>query len=163
MQPLCIEPSQPRFEHAVKLPPDAETEESPSQATAVMSLLPLDDQNGVLPIKSDPPAGKLSASLIAVVHNIAFLYRLLRHTNTPWYAKGLLFLPFMYLCSPIQLIPNFIPVIGQMDDLFVIWIAKTFARELVDEETWQECDGAAVATRLTFSRHLAQIKARQAK
>ncbi len=63
----------------------------------------------------------------------------------------------------MQLIPNFIPVIGQMDDLFVIWVAKTFARKLVDQKTWQECDDSATAIRLTFSRHLAVIKARQTK
>jgi uncharacterized membrane protein YkvA (DUF1232 family) len=123
---------------------------------AVTLSLPLDDQNGaVLRVKPDPLTGKLGTSLIGIVHNVAFLYRLLRHPDTPWYAKGLLFLPFIYLCSPIQLIPNFIPVIGQMDDLFVIWIAKTFARKLVDKKTWQECDDAAAATSLTFSRHLA--------
>jgi uncharacterized membrane protein YkvA (DUF1232 family) len=164
MQPLFTEPSQPRFQHAIMLPPDAGTEESPSLVGAVALSRPLNDQNGaVLRVKPDSLAGKLSASLIAVVHDIAFLYCLLRHTNTPWYAKGLLSLPVMYLCSPIQLIPNFIPVIGQMDDLFVIWIAKTFTRKLVDEKTWQECDDAAVAMRLKFSRHLAGIKTRQTK
>jgi uncharacterized membrane protein YkvA (DUF1232 family) len=164
MQPLCVEPSQPRFQHAEMLPPDAGAEESPSLVGAETLSLPLDDQNGaVLRVKPDPLTGKLGASLIGVVHNIAFLYRLLRHTNTPWHAKGLLFLPLMYLCSPIQLIPNFIPIIGQMDDLFVIWIAKTFARKLVDKKTWQECDDAAAAMMLTFSRYLAGIKTRQTK
>ena len=164
MDPLCVEPSKSHFQYAVMLPPDAGTEESPSPVGAMTLSLPLDDQNGaVLRVKPDPLTGKLAASLIGVVHNIAFLYRLLRHTNTPWYARGWLLLPLMYLCSPIQLIPNFIPVIGQMDDLFVIWIAKTFARKLVDKKIWQECDDAAAAMMLTFSRHLAGIKTRQTK
>jgi uncharacterized membrane protein YkvA (DUF1232 family) len=164
MQPLCVEPSQPLFLHAEVLPPDAGIEESPSLVGSETLSLPLDDRNGeVLRVEPDPPAGKLGASLIAVVHNIAFLYRLLRHANTPRYAKGLLFLPLMYLCSPIQLIPNFIPVVGQMDDLFVIWITKKFARKLVDQKTWQECDDAAASTGLAFSRHLAGIKTQQTK
>jgi uncharacterized membrane protein YkvA (DUF1232 family) len=87
---------------------------------------------------------KLVASTVAFVLDIAFLYRLLRHPDTRWYAKGMLCLPVMYLCSPIQLIPSFIPVIGQLDDVFVIWIAKKLAVKFVDVKTHRECiDGAA--------------------
>jgi uncharacterized membrane protein YkvA (DUF1232 family) len=83
-----------------------------------------------------------------------FLYRLLRHPKTRWYARGLLFLPVIYLCSPIQLIPNFIPVLGQMDDVFVIWVTKKVARNLMDENVWRECHSAAAATMLPFSKQM---------
>jgi uncharacterized membrane protein YkvA (DUF1232 family) len=56
----------------------------------------------------------------------------------------------MYLCSPIQLIPNFIPVLGQMDDVLVIWITKKFVRKLIDQKTWQQCDDMAAATEFSF-------------
>jgi len=91
---------------------------------------------------------QLVASMATFVHDLVFIYQLLRHPKTPWYAKGLFFLPMMYLCSPIQLIPGIIPVIGQMDDVFVIWIAKKFARKLVDANTRRECQDAADATKL---------------
>jgi uncharacterized membrane protein YkvA (DUF1232 family) len=93
---------------------------------------------------------KLRTSLAHFAVDVVFLYRLLRHPNTRWYTRGLLSLPVIYICSPIQLIPNFIPVIGQMDDLFAIWMTKKIARNLVDEKTWQECHYAAVATKLPF-------------
>jgi uncharacterized membrane protein YkvA (DUF1232 family) len=79
---------------------------------------------------------------------------------TPWYVKGLLTLPVMYLCSPIQLIPNFIPVLGQMDDVFVIWITKKSARKLVDEQTLQECHDAAAATDFSFTKRCARVTGR---
>jgi len=95
-------------------------------------------------------AERLRKGTAAFVIDVIFLYRLLRHSETGWLARGLLFFPVIYLCSPIQLIPNFIPVLGQMDDVFVIWITKKIARNLVDEKTWQECLGAAASTIPSF-------------
>jgi uncharacterized membrane protein YkvA (DUF1232 family) len=48
---------------------------------------------------------------------------LLKHPMTPWPAKLVAGCTAAYLLSPIQLIPTFIPVIGQMDDLFVLFTA----------------------------------------
>jgi len=54
---------------------------------------------------------------------VGFLLRLLRDPQTPWAAKLAAGLCLSYVVSPIQLIPNFIPIIGQMDDVFAIWLA----------------------------------------
>lgn len=50
-----------------------------------------------------------------------------------------MFLPIAYICSPIQLLPNFIPVIGQLDDLFMIWVANRIVQRLVSEKIRREC------------------------
>jgi uncharacterized membrane protein YkvA (DUF1232 family) len=42
------------------------------------------------------------------------------HPDTPWYAKALAVLVAAYAFSPIDLIPDFIPVIGYLDDLILI-------------------------------------------
>lgn len=116
------------------------------------------DQNGAIPhVKPDVLTDRLRASMTAFAVDVVFLYRLLRHPNTRWYARGLLLLPVMYLCSPVQLIPNFIRVLGQIDDLFVIWVTKKAARRLVDEKDWQECHSAAAATRLPFSKQRCNV------
>ena len=111
---------------------------------------PSQQRSAMLPVKPGAIKDKLRASMEAFIHDIVFLYRLLRHPMTPWYVRGLLALPVMYLCSPIQLIPNFIPVLGQMDDVFVIWIAKKVATGLVNERVRGECRSAATTTRLPF-------------
>jgi uncharacterized membrane protein YkvA (DUF1232 family) len=112
--------------------------------------LPL-DENGAMPhLKPALLTERLRAGIVAFALDVVFLYRLLRHPKTRWYARGLLFLPVMYLCSPIQLIPNFIPVLGQMDDVFVIWITKKFVRKLIDQQTWQQCSDMAAATEFSF-------------
>ncbi len=92
-------------------------------------------------------------TLRAVVLDVRFLYFVFRNPATPWYARALLFLPLAYLCSPIQLIPNFIPVLGQMDDLFVIWLSNKLVRRLVDAELLNECRerAAAVSFSIGFS------------
>lgn len=50
-----------------------------------------------------------------------------RHPDTPWYAKLFAALIVAYAFSPIDLIPDFIPVIGLLDDALLvplgIWIA----------------------------------------
>ncbi|WP_198137537.1 YkvA family protein [Terriglobus sp. TAA 43] len=97
---------------------------------------------------------KLISHAGILVLDVIFLYRLLRHPGTPWYARGVLFLPVMYLCSPIQLIPNFIPVLGQVDDVFMVWVGKRCAEKLVHAETRRECYDAAAAIRRSLFRRL---------
>jgi uncharacterized membrane protein YkvA (DUF1232 family) len=108
--------------------------------------LVLDITSAMPDVKPEDLTDRLRRNMVAFVHDVVFLYRLLRHTETPWYARGLLFLPVMYLCSPVQLIPNFIPVVGQMDDVFVIWITKKSVLKLIDQRTQRECHDAATAT-----------------
>jgi uncharacterized membrane protein YkvA (DUF1232 family) len=89
----------------------------------------------------------------AVLLDIRCLYFVFRNPATPWYVRALLFVPLAYLCSPVQLIPNFIPVLGQMDDLFVIWLSNKLVRRLVDAKVLAECraKAAAVSFSIKFS------------
>lgn len=49
------------------------------------------------------------------------VYRLvLKHPQTPWLAKVFLGLAIGYLLLPFDLIPDFIPVLGQLDDVLII-------------------------------------------
>jgi uncharacterized membrane protein YkvA (DUF1232 family) len=48
------------------------------------------------------------------------LYLVARHPRTPWYAKVLAGAVVAYALSPIDLIPDFIPVLGFLDDLIIV-------------------------------------------
>ncbi|OZI61710.1 YkvA family protein [Bordetella genomosp. 11] len=48
------------------------------------------------------------------------LWFALRHPATPWYAKALAILVVAYILSPIDLIPDFIPVLGLLDDIILV-------------------------------------------
>jgi uncharacterized membrane protein YkvA (DUF1232 family) len=78
-------------------------------------------------------------TIIATLRDVKCLWLILKHTDTPWHVRGLLFLPVAYVCSPIQLFPNFIPIFGQLDDLFVIWIANKLVLRFVSEKIRREC------------------------
>jgi uncharacterized membrane protein YkvA (DUF1232 family) len=48
------------------------------------------------------------------------LYLASRDPRVPWYAKSLALMVAAYALSPIDLIPDFIPVIGYLDDLILV-------------------------------------------
>ena len=75
---------------------------------------------------------------------IFVLYLAARHPDTPWYAKLLVATIVAYALSPIDLIPDFIPVVGYLDDLVLIPIGLMLAIKLVPSSVLAECRIRAV-------------------
>jgi uncharacterized membrane protein YkvA (DUF1232 family) len=67
------------------------------------------------------------------------LYLAYRHPHTPWYAKVFAALIVGYVFSPIDPIPDFIPVVGLLDELVVVPIGVIIARKMIPEEVFEEC------------------------
>lgn len=67
------------------------------------------------------------------------LYLAYRHPRTPWYAKVWTALVVAYAFSPIDLIPDFIPVLGYLDDLLIVPAGIALALKLIPAEVWSEC------------------------
>lgn len=63
----------------------------------------------------------------------------LHNKRTPWYAKVVLFLVVSYALSPIDLIPDFIPVLGLLDDLLLLPLGITLGIKLIPKDVWEEC------------------------
>jgi uncharacterized membrane protein YkvA (DUF1232 family) len=66
--------------------------------------------------------------------------RLLRDPRVPRRAKAALALVVPYLAMPFDLIPDFIPVLGQLDDALLVvvvfgYVARSAGREVI-EELW---------------------------
>src|SRR5205085_309823 len=61
--------------------------------------------------------------LKSVVNHVRLVGRLLKDTRVPTYLKVLPFAPILYFLFPLDVIPDLIPVIGQMDDLGVLMVA----------------------------------------
>jgi uncharacterized membrane protein YkvA (DUF1232 family) len=59
------------------------------------------------------------------------LYVAVRDPRTPWYAKALGICVVAYALSPIDLIPDFIPVIGYLDDIIIVPIGLWAVRRLI--------------------------------
>ena len=71
------------------------------------------------------------------------LYLAARHPRTPWYAKLLVAGIVAYAFSPIDLIPDFVPVLGYVDDLILIPIGIAFAIKLIPPSVMDECRALA--------------------
>ena len=56
----------------------------------------------------------------ALKRDVMTLWFALKHPDTPWYARALAAVITAYALSPIDLIPDFIPVLGYLDDLIIV-------------------------------------------
>ncbi|MES2546057.1 MAG: DUF1232 domain-containing protein [Pseudomonadota bacterium] len=68
-----------------------------------------------------------------------FYQRLQKHPHTPKLAKALLWLAIGYMLMPFDLIPDFIPVIGQLDELVIIPLLLYGALKLTPAAIVAEC------------------------
>lgn len=70
-----------------------------------------------------------------------------RHAGTPWYAKAIGVFVVAYALSPIDLIPDFIPVLGYVDDVLLlpglIWLALRLTPTAVLAECRHQADELA--------------------
>ena len=65
-------------------------------------------------------AGKLKEWARTIKRDVHAIYLAARDPRVPWYAKALALCVIGYALSPIDLIPDFIPVIGYLDDLVIV-------------------------------------------
>jgi uncharacterized membrane protein YkvA (DUF1232 family) len=88
----------------------------------------------------------LKAPIGRLFREFRILLRALAHPGVPWYAKLVCGCAVLYVVSPIQLIPNFIPIIGQMDDVLVIGLSIKLLKRSVPSIVLDECQNASPAT-----------------
>ena len=71
------------------------------------------------------------------------LYLAARDPRVPWYAKAVALGVAAYALSPIDLIPDFIPVIGHLDDLIIVPLGIALAVRLIPADILNEHRAAA--------------------
>jgi uncharacterized membrane protein YkvA (DUF1232 family) len=77
--------------------------------------------------------------------NEAFaIYLAAKDPRTPWYAKALVFFVVAHTFSPIDLIPDFIPVLGYLDDLIITPLGIALAVRLIPAEVLAEARATVV-------------------
>ncbi|EST10715.1 YkvA family protein [Sporolactobacillus laevolacticus] len=68
---------------------------------------------------------------IRLKQELFVLYLSYKDLRTPWYAKAIAICVVAYAFSPIDLIPDFIPVLGYLDDLIVVPFGISLALKLI--------------------------------
>ncbi len=71
------------------------------------------------------------------------LYLASKHPRTPWYAKVLAAVIIGYALSPIDLIPDFIPVVGYLDDLIIVPAGIALLIKIIPGDVLEECRSKA--------------------
>jgi uncharacterized membrane protein YkvA (DUF1232 family) len=73
------------------------------------------------------------------------LYLAARDPRVPRAAKLVVVLVVAYALSPIDLIPDFIPVLGYLDDMLLLPMGIALAIKLMPHDVWEECKSQARA------------------
>jgi uncharacterized membrane protein YkvA (DUF1232 family) len=71
------------------------------------------------------------------------LFLACRDPRVPWPAKLMAVLVVTYAASPIDLIPDFIPVLGYLDDLIILPLGILLAVKMIPAEVMQDCRARA--------------------
>jgi membrane protein DedA with SNARE-associated domain/uncharacterized membrane protein YkvA (DUF1232 family) len=70
--------------------------------------------------------------------DVCAIYLAARDPRVPWYAKSVAMLVALYALSPIDLIPDFIPVLGQLDDVILVPLGVLLAARLIPAQVMDE-------------------------
>jgi uncharacterized membrane protein YkvA (DUF1232 family) len=90
---------------------------------------------------------KLKDRAAVLQRDVVALWFVYRDARTPWYAKVFAALVVAYAFSPIDLIPDFIPVLGYLDDLILVPAGIALAMKMIPIEVMSNA-------RIQAKRHL---------
>jgi uncharacterized membrane protein YkvA (DUF1232 family) len=82
-----------------------------------------------------------------IKRDVHALYLAGRDPRVPWYAKAMAALVAGYALSPLDLIPDFIPVVGYLDDLILVPLGIVLVIRLIPSEIMAEHRATAAAAR----------------
>lgn len=88
-------------------------------------------------------AAKLKQQAKQLTADIPAVFLAMKDKQTPLLAKILAAIAVAYALSPIDLIPDFIPVIGYLDDVLLLPILIVAAVKLIPEPVWADCKSRA--------------------
>ena len=84
-------------------------------------------------------------SVRGLKRNTYALYIAAREPGVPFAAKVIVGVVIAYALSPIDLIPDFIPVLGYLDDLLLLPLGIYLAIKLIPQPVWEKCRQRAEA------------------
>jgi uncharacterized membrane protein YkvA (DUF1232 family) len=86
----------------------------------------------------------------ALKRDVIALYYAIRNPLTPWYAKAVAIVVVGYALSPIDLIPDFVPVLGYLDDVILVPLGIALVIKLTPGEVLEQCRQEAIQKPLSI-------------
>ena len=71
--------------------------------------------------------------------DIPAVFLALKEKRTPWYAKIIAATVVIYALSPIDLIPDFIPVLGYLDDIIILPALIAWCVKCIPDDVFADC------------------------
>jgi uncharacterized membrane protein YkvA (DUF1232 family) len=83
--------------------------------------------------------GKLKEKTKQITQNLSILYIAYKRKDVPITAKIIVVIAVVYALSPLDLIPDFIPVLGYLDDLIILPLLIYLSIKLIPKNIFDEC------------------------
>jgi uncharacterized membrane protein YkvA (DUF1232 family) len=96
-------------------------------------------------------------SALLVKRDVHAIYCAARDPRVLWYAKALAICVAGYALSPIDLIPDFVPILGYMDDVIIVPLGILIVAKLIPPEIMAEHRALGAATQGRAVSHTAAI------
>jgi len=97
----------------------------------------MNEQN-LTPIETKQARGFLKSGLMLIPDFLKLLFRLFKDSRVPVTEKALLIGTIVYIVSPLDLIPDVIPFIGQVDDLYLAALVLLRLLSRTDDDVLRE-------------------------
>ncbi|WP_407073378.1 YkvA family protein [Sphingomonas sp. LaA6.9] len=88
----------------------------------------------------------------SVKRDVIALWLAARDPRVPWYAKAIAAVVAAYALSPIDLIPDFVPVLGYLDDLLIVPLGILLAVKLIPEPVMMDLRAKSLEQRKPTSK-----------
>jgi uncharacterized membrane protein YkvA (DUF1232 family) len=108
-----------------------------------MSKGPDNPSNDINPPTSSPPPSRLRRWARSIKRDVVALWIAARDPRTSWYAKATAGFVAGYALSPIDFIPDFVPILGYLDDLLIVPAGILLAVRLIPPALMAEFRRAA--------------------
>ena len=82
---------------------------------------------------------KFSVKINELKYNLSALYLAYKRKDVPIFAKIFIIMALVYALSPIDLIPDFIPILGYLDDFLIVPFFIFISLKLIPREIMDEC------------------------
>jgi uncharacterized membrane protein YkvA (DUF1232 family) len=84
------------------------------------------------------PEGAIKSAISLLPSTLTLFHRLIRSKSVPRRARLILLLGFLYAVSPITIIPDFVPVVGKLDNFLALVLALRWSSRMIPSQVLVE-------------------------